>query len=55
MKIADIITLLVIVGQNGVPAVMDIIKTWKKDEISLADIQNLLLNVKNPEEFVAKS
>ena len=53
MKIdtADLIQLLIIASQYGIPAVIDVINTWKKDEITLEDIHNLLLNVKEPEEF----
>ena len=48
---ADLIQLLIIAGQYGIPAVLEVVKTWKKEEITLEDIHNLLLNVKEPEEF----
>ena len=51
MKTNDLIQLLIIAGQYGIPAVIDVIKTWKKDEVTLEDIHDLLLNVKNPEDF----
>ena len=53
MKIntSDLIQLLIIAGQYGIPAVLDVVKTWKKEEITLEDIHNLLLSVKDPEEF----
>lgn len=51
IKTAELIQLLIIAGQYGIPAVIDIIKTWKKEEITLEDIHNLIMNVKNPEDF----
>lgn len=51
IKTVDLIQLLLIAGQYGIPAVIDILKTWKKEEVTLEDIHNLLMNVKNPEDF----
>lgn len=48
---SDLIQLLIIASQYGIPAVLEIIKTWKKDDITLEDIHNLLLSVKEPEDF----
>ena len=51
MKTVDLIQLLLIAGQYGIPAVIDVLKTWKREDITFEDIHNLLLSVKDPEEF----
>lgn len=46
-----IIALLGLVFEKGIPAVTNLIGAWNKDEITLADIQELRGIVKPPEDY----
>lgn len=43
---------LVLAMQVGIPAVMDLIKTWDKDVITIEDFEELKRQIKKPEEYL---
>lgn len=51
MNIKELILILSLAAEYGVPAVLELVKTWKKDTVTADDIKALLNGVKNPEDF----
>lgn len=43
---------LLLAMQVGIPAVMDLIKTWDKDDITIEDFEELRLQIKQPADYL---
>lgn len=43
---------LLLAMQVGIPAVMELIKTWDKDTITIEDFEELKKGIKTPEEYL---
>ena len=51
VTLAFILAMVELIGKYGVPAATEIIAAWKKDNITLADIQALRDMVPPPETY----
>lgn len=51
MNSREAIDLLTLAVTYGIPAVKELLETWTKDEVTLEDIEALLRDIKEPEEY----
>lgn len=55
MNSSSLMEILSLGIQYGLPAIVDIVKTWDSDkEVTIEDIKNLKLRFKNPSEYFEK-
>lgn len=46
-----LIQVLTLALTYGIPAVLDLVRTWDKDSVTAEDIEALKKNLKRPEEY----
>lgn len=46
-----LIQVLTLALTYGIPAVLNIVKTWDKDSVTAEDIEALKANLKHPEDY----